>query len=141
MPADLESGDEAARRHFEGAEPWDPDQEWGLRMLVDALRARAVPVVLVRYPLSAGYLEAAHTLGADDGTRRDALFAELAAGGGVRELDFERAFVDRPELFADGDHLNVDGKRTFTALLARALFDAGLLTAPRWEILKRPVMR
>lgn len=141
MPPDLEDGAEAAERHFAGAEPWDEDQVWGLQRLVEALRARDVPVVLVRYPLSRPYLEAAAGYGADDGARRDALFAALAEGGGVDQLDFERLFQDRAELFADGDHLNADGKRAFTARLAQALHQRGLVAAPRWDILRRPVPR
>jgi hypothetical protein len=141
MPPDLEDGQEAAARHFAGAEPWDPDQAWGLTRLVEALRARGVHVVLVRYPLTAAYVAAARAYGADDGTRRDALFAQLSADGGVEQLDFERVFFGRDELFSDGDHLNAEGKRAFTALLARELFQRGLVAAPRWEVLKRPVRR
>lgn len=141
MPADLEDGRETAQRHFAGAEPWDPDQEWALRQLVGELQRRHVHVVLVRYPVTDLYREASRGYGADDGARRDALSAELAAGGGLDDLDFETAFTGHDEWFADGDHLNADGKRRFTGLLAKELYARGLVSAPRWEILKRPVPR
>lgn len=141
MPPDLEDGAEAAARHFRGAEPWDPDQEWALRQLVGDLRSRGIRVVLVRYPLTDAYVAAASALGADDGSRRDALFASLAAGGGVDQLDFERAFAGQDDLFSDGDHLNIEGKRRFTGLLAKELHQRGLVAAPRWDVLQRPVKR
>ena len=139
VQADQENGAQTAHRHFDDTLPWDPDQAWALSALVQDLRARGIHVVLVRYPLTRQYLRVSAALGADEGPLRDALFTELAAGGGVEQLDFERAFVDHDEYFQDGDHLGVEGKRVFTGLLAHALADRGLLSAPHWGVLESPV--
>ncbi|MEZ4235766.1 MAG: SGNH/GDSL hydrolase family protein [Myxococcota bacterium] len=122
----IEGGVEVARRHFQGADPWNDDMVWAFRRLLDDLRGRGIRVVLVRYPVSRAYFFEAQRLGVDV-AKRDALLAEVGAPGVVDHLDFERALFRTPDLFADGDHLNPAGKRQFSRILAERLRALGVL--------------
>jgi hypothetical protein len=124
--ADVEGGVEAARRHLLGSDPWDEAMVDALRRLVADLRERGIRVILVRFPVTAAYAKESRRLGADP-ARRDALLAELQAGGGVDHLDHEALFFGRPDLFGDGDHLAPRGKRLFTDVLARDLARLGVI--------------
>lgn len=122
----FENGTLAARRHFAGADPFDPDMVHALRSLIDDLVGRGIRVVLVRYPVTALYARESRRLGADPALR-DALLAELERPGVVDHLDFESLFFREPELFGDGDHLNAVGKRRLTDALAPELVRLGVL--------------
>jgi hypothetical protein len=121
----FEDGPTVARRHFEAASAWDPDMVWAFRRILADLERRGIRVVLVRYPVTAGYARAAADYGA---TRdlRDQLFAEVGRPGVVDQLDFEDVFVGQREHFGDADHLSALGKRQFTLLLGDALRDLGV---------------
>jgi hypothetical protein len=123
----FEPGAMAARRHFEGADPWDEDMAWALRRLVDDLVGRGLRVVLVRFPVTRAYAVEAARLGAVPAPR-DALATEMVRPGVVDHLDLEGAFFGQPALFGDGDHLNPIGKRRFSQLLASELRRIGVLT-------------
>lgn len=126
----FDSGIEAARRHFSGADLWDADMVWAFRRLLDDLRGRGLRVVLVSYPVHRAYIAEARRLGVDPG-RRAELLAEVLEPGRVDHLDFEAALVRAPELFVDGDHLNIPGKRRFSKLLAERLRAMGVLVSDR----------
>ncbi|MEQ1505872.1 MAG: hypothetical protein ABMB14_26795 [Myxococcota bacterium] len=129
----FENGTDAARRHLEGADVWDPDMEWAFRRLVSELVERRIRVVLVRFPVTRAYAAESRRLGADPALR-DQLLTELAKPGVVDHLDFESMFFDSPEMFGDGDHLNPIGKRRFSLTFAEALVRLGVIAqvhAPR----------
>lgn len=126
---DVESGEDAARRHFEHSRPWDPAMVESLTRLVDELRRRSIRVVLVRFPMTGSYSRVSRELGADPAAR-DALLAELGAGGGVDHLDYESLFWREPRMFGDGDHLSPAGRRAFTPILGRDLVALGILHRP-----------
>ena len=121
----FEDGPTVARRHFEGADPFDPDMVWAFRRILADLEERGIRVILVRYPVTAGYSRAAEGYGA---TRelRDRLFDEVGDPGVVDQIDLEEAFVGKREYFGDADHLSHLGKRQFTRLLADELIGFGI---------------
>jgi hypothetical protein len=121
----FEDGPTVARRHFAGADPFDPDMVWAFRRLLGDLEERGIRVVLVRYPVTAGYTTAAEGYGATRALR-DRLFAEVGQPGVVDQIDLEDALVGQPQFFGDADHLSVVGKRQLTRLLARELVLLGL---------------
>lgn len=121
----FEDGPTVARRHFEGSDPFDADLVWAFRRILEDLRGRGIRVVLVRYPVTAGYAEAAASYGATRALR-DALFAEVGEPGIVDQLDFEDALVGHRDLFGDADHLSIQGKRALTKLLAVELARLGV---------------
>ncbi len=123
----LEGGPRAARRHLQGADPWDPDMAWALRRILALCREAELRVVLVRYPVTRSYAQESRRLGADPALR-DALLAEIRQDGVVDHLDFEAVFFDEPRMFSDGDHLNPTGRRWLSRLLARSLQQLGVLT-------------
>jgi hypothetical protein len=122
----FESGERAARRHLQGADPWDPDMEWAFRRLLGELQARKLRVVLVRFPVTEDYAKESRVLGADP-VLRDKLLSEIAQPGVVEHLDYEALFFGRPNMFVDGDHLSQTGKRKFSEILASDLRALGIL--------------
>ncbi|MCA9489102.1 MAG: hypothetical protein KC621_04250 [Myxococcales bacterium] len=123
---DVEGGEQAAKRHFEGSEPWDPAMVLSLRHLVEDLRSRGIRVVLVRFPVTGPYARVSRALGGDPKLRDD-LYEELRRGGGVDQLDYESLYFREPRMFGDGDHLSVTGKRAFTLALGRDLARLGII--------------
>jgi hypothetical protein len=122
----FESGERAARRHLQGADPWDPDMEWAFRRLLGELQHRGLRTVLVRFPVTEDYARESRALGADPALR-DRLAAEIVKPGTVDHLDYEALFFGRPAMFADGDHLSQAGKRKFSEILASDLRALGIL--------------
>ena len=122
----FESGRRVARRHLQGADPWDEDMEWAFRRLLADLKARGIRVVLVRFPVTRDYAEESRALGADP-ELRNRLLAEIAEPGVVEHFDYEGLFFDRPVMFSDGDHLSVVGKRKFSQVFASDLRALGIL--------------
>lgn len=122
----FEPGQLAARRHLAGADVWNADMEWAFRRLVDDLVGRGIRVVLVRFPVTHAYANESRRLGADPALR-DALLASVGRPGVVDHLDAEALFFDDPEMFGDGDHLNLAGKRRFSEFLAAELRRLGVL--------------
>jgi len=119
------NGQEAAADHLAGYDHADPALTWALRRIVAELRAREIRVVLVTYPMSAGYSRAARDLGADMSPQH-ALLAELGAPGAVDHLDFEGLFHGKPDNFYDGDHLSRTGRMRFSRLLRQKLLALGV---------------
>ncbi len=121
-----ENGATAARRHLEGANPWDPDMEWAFRRILEGCRRARLRVVLVRYPVTALYARESRRLGADPALR-DALLEEVLEPGVVDHLDFEDVLFGQVGVFGDGDHLNPFGRRIFSLALADELRGLGVL--------------
>jgi hypothetical protein len=119
------TGQEAAEDHLAGHDLADPTQIWALRQLVSELRARQTRVILVTYPVSAGYSKTARELGADMSAQRK-LVAELSSPGQVDHLDFENLLHGKPEHFYDGDHLSRSGRVRFSRLLRQKLLALGI---------------
>ena len=86
-------------------------ERW-LGPIVARYRAAGVPVVVVRIPT--------RPVHRDVPPEPSGMLAELAASGSVRLVP-QAAYValERPELFADHDHLDAAGSRVFSALFAR----------------------
>lgn len=124
-----EDGTMVAQRHLRGAQPWDPVMEDGFRTLVADILQRGIRIVLVRFPVTRDYAVELRRLGADP-SKREALFAEIGRPGVVDQLDYEKLFFGKPEMFADGDHLNPIGKRELSIALARDLYAMGILPTP-----------
>ncbi|MBX2798261.1 MAG: hypothetical protein KTR31_11345 [Myxococcales bacterium] len=124
----FENGVQAARRHFARGDPFDRDMVWAFRRILTGCRRAGLRVVLVRYPVTRGYARESRRLGGDP-SLRDELVGEFAQEGTVDHLDFEGLYFDQPDLFGDGDHLNVFGKRAFTTELRSALVELGVLPA------------
>ena len=119
------SGRDAAQEHLGGYNHADPALSWALREIVRTFRERGTRVVLVSYPMTAGYSNTARRLGADMGPQK-ALVAELAQAGAVEHLDFETLFHEKPEKFYDGDHLSKPGREHFSRLLRQSLLSLGI---------------
>lgn len=118
------AGLERAEHHFQGHISEDPVLlEYFDRILLECRNA-GVEVLLVAYPVSRDYLAGARdSLGVDPtlpGPHR------IAAEHGLVPVEgFLQTFVDRPELFADPDHLNQAGAAEFTDLLMAHLGNPG----------------
>jgi len=119
------TGQQAAIDHLSGYRHDDPALTWALRELVADLRAREIRVILVTYPVSAGYSREARSLGADMSPQQR-LVDELGAPGTVDHLDFESLFHGKPDHFYDGDHLSRTGRMRFSRLLRQKLLALGL---------------
>jgi hypothetical protein len=88
-----------------------------LRGLIEELQARGVTVALFTAPYWKAYnkqFPKKHRQRLAENAR------ELSKRTGVRHYDFsdDARFSDAPELFANADHLNVDGKRIFSKIVA-----------------------
>lgn len=88
-----------------------------LRTLIAELQARGVTVALFTAPYWQAYNEQfprTHRRRVAENAR------ELAKAMGVRYYDFsdDSKFSDAPEIFANSDHLNIDGKRIFSKAIA-----------------------
>ena len=119
------TGRQAAADHLAGQDLSDPAQTWALRQLVSELLERKTRVILVTYPVSAGYSKAARALGADMSAQRN-LVADLSKAGQVDHLDFESLLHGKPEYFYDGDHLSRSGRARFSRLLRQKLLALGV---------------
>ena len=81
---------------------------------------RGVRALLVRFPLSGEYLRALNAK--VDLSRVDTrIQGSVARFGSAELLDARRAFAGAPELFADVDHLNREGARRLSRLIARRM--------------------
>ncbi len=124
------NADGRARWHFAGKDPLDADFIAYLDKSLALCREHEVGVVLVTYPVTRAYAEAAAPLVSRDSvhtTIQD--LAERYPEAHV--FDFLEAFSDQGHLFSDSDHLNEQGARVFSAMLEDRLADAGLLDAPK----------
>ena len=88
-----------------------------LRGLIEELQARGVTVVLFTAPYWKAYnkqFPKTHQQQLAKNAR------QLSKATGVRYYDFsdDSKFSDAPEIFANADHLNVDGKRIFSKTIA-----------------------
>jgi len=119
------SGREAATEHLAGHDHADPALLWALRALISDFRDRGTRVVLVSYPMSAGYSKTARDLGADLSAQR-ALVEQLADPGKVDHVDTESLFHGKPDKFYDGDHLSKVGRTHFSRLLRQKLLALGI---------------
>jgi len=115
LPADERArvAAERAELHFHAGDAIDAVAETYLVRALQLARARGVGVVVVQYPVSPAYLAAARAR--VDVDALDRRLAELlAAHPEVRRLDARDLFFDRPERFADPDHINRHGARELT---------------------------
>lgn len=98
-----------------------PDAVVFLRKVIDLCREHAIPIVLVQAPTHAVYLKSAEMR-----LRRFAAFMDdLAAEYGILYLDFANSgrFPSwNANLFFDTSHLNSEGARLFSRILAEDLF-------------------
>jgi len=81
--------------------------------LIGRMRTAHIPVIIVRIPTRPlARPGTAESLGAS--------LREFSAGGGVRVVRAAAyEALERPEFFADEHHLNIEGRKHFSALLAR----------------------
>lgn len=119
-------GGVVARRHFEGQRVDDPTMLWAFRSLLRFLEVKDIRVVLVAYPVTRAYFEAARPFG---GRRfaRETVLQPLLDKGRVEFLDYEQALFDQDTLFLDADHLNPGGARRFSRAIRPKLVEMGLL--------------
>lgn len=121
----------AARRAEEhyGGQVWPAKtQEDYLRALLDLCRTRGIRPVLVRYPVTREYQEAAQSY-VDAEAYEAIVRGVLADYPEALFLDYATTFEQTPLVFGDADHLNALGRRHFTAMLRADLEKAGLLSA------------
>lgn len=94
----------------------DEDQSDRLKLslinIIDLCKKNDIELIGIKFPLTKEYIEAAEGMsGSAD---------SIIAVNGYKVLDCTDLYIDRPEFFADQDHLNDDGakdlvKRIFTA--------------------------
>jgi hypothetical protein len=86
-----------------------PDEEQSERLkqslqdIIDLCKKNNIELIGIKFPLSKEYLEAA------EGYTGDA--DELLMINGYEVLDCTELYIDRPEFFADQDHLNDEGAK------------------------------
>ncbi len=111
--------------HFEGVTYIDPLVAEYFNRLLDLLEEEDVQIVLVSFPSTPDYQNAA----AQYFSVEDHL-AEMEALIGDREnvliLDYHNLFSDRYDLFVNADHLNINGARVFTQILLADLEKNGI---------------
>jgi hypothetical protein len=106
--------------HLEGYEPFHPQRVADFLRLLDYCEEQGILVLLVRFPLTAEYLEAAasHV----DIEKHDRRVMELIANRpGVAVLDVRSRFADNARLFIDPDHLTSLGSKRLAPAIDRAL--------------------
>jgi hypothetical protein len=89
-----------------------------LKRLIAEARGRGIRVVLVDMPVTDGYV-ARHPHGEADYVTFRAELGQIAAQGGVAELNFDS--LRNPSYFGDDVHLNSVGAQVFTTQLVAAL--------------------
>lgn len=112
--------------HFDGYTYMDHVLVDYFYRLLDLLDMYGITVVLVYYPVTDTYYQAA----ADYIPVEDHLAAVehlVAERPPALILDYHDLFFGQLEYFSDSDHLNVDGAEIFTDLLIQNLQEAGLL--------------
>ncbi|MBW2266950.1 MAG: hypothetical protein JRH16_00140 [Deltaproteobacteria bacterium] len=103
--------------HFGQAPGLDPTLGYYLGKLLSLCAERGIRVLLVRFPLGDAYLEAL-----PDPAASDAMIARMVdASENAELLDARRVFANRPQLFADVDHLNREGAALLSRRVARRL--------------------
>lgn len=77
-----------------------------LQKIIDLCRCNGIELIGIKFPLAKEYIEAAQ----DKTGEAD----EMLAVNGFRVLDCTDLYIDRPEFFADQDHLNEEGAKDLT---------------------------
>ncbi len=116
----LSAAQSAAAIHLRERDAFDPQRVDDFLRLLDLCRTRGIRVLLVKFPLTADYLdEAAKYVDIDAHDRR---VAELVADRpGLALLDARSMLGNRIELFTDSDHLNSRGSKLLAAEINRSL--------------------
>ena len=106
--------------HLGRREPFDPRNVDDFDRLLDLCDEKGIRVLLVKFPLTREYLDAAEPFVDIDG--HDRRVADLVDDrAGVAVLDVRSRFPDRTELFTDPDHLNSRGAKLLAADINAAL--------------------
>ncbi len=109
-----------AAMHLRRRESFDPRNVDDFGRLLDLCHEKGIRVLLVKFPLTREYLDAADPFVDIDG--HDRRLAELVDDrAGLAVLDVRSRFSDRAELFTDPDHLNSRGARLLAASINAAL--------------------
>ncbi len=109
-----------AAMHLRRRESFDPRNVDDFGRLLDLCHEKGIRVLLVKFPLTREYLDAADPL--IDIDEHDRRLAELVDDrAGVAVLDVRSRFSDRAELFTDPDHLNSRGAKLLAAGINAAL--------------------
>lgn len=74
-----------------------------LQKIIDLCRINNIELIGIKFPLSKEYLEAAEG--------KTGVADELLMMKGLKVLDCTELYIDRPEFFADQDHLNDEGAK------------------------------
>jgi hypothetical protein len=117
---------EVAERHFDGQRVDDPTMVWAFRSLLRFLEQRDIRVVLVAWPVTRTYYQAALPYGGRQ-FAREQILQPLLDKGRVEFLDLERVLFDQHTLFLDADHLNPVGARRLSSAIRPKLARMGLL--------------
>ena len=118
-PDRSEEAETRALAHFGQGQPFDESMfEYFLRSIA-LIQEKGLRAVVVSYPVTREYAAAASELLAEDPDRR--VEAALEGLDGVTWLRYRETYFDRPQLFADPDHLNLAGAIVLAAQLAEAL--------------------
>ncbi len=117
-----------AREHFRDQDLMHDGLRAAWDRLVGWADERGIPVVAVSFPTSAEYERWVERAGAREVVEtRVARPFVAAAPDRHLWLDLHDLFHDRPDAFADSNHLNAGGRAAFSALLAEELRGRGLL--------------
>lgn len=114
------------RRQLEGNDPLDERLLLCFRDIIDLCSNTGIEVIVISYPITEEYL----TIAENTVTRGDIIFAVgtvLAGHGNAHFLDYSRLFSGAPEYFNDSNHLNEEGARLLTLMLAEDLDELGLI--------------
>jgi hypothetical protein len=118
---------EKAEFHIQGPVHFDPlVSDYFIRILF-LLQKHGVDAILVRYPVAREYYRIVDSK-MDIAGYYDSLYELLAQNQlQLPILDYHNIYWDKPDYFANSDHLNQTGAEAFTMLLKNDLEDLGLL--------------
>lgn len=122
----VERSEVYAKLHLDAAVYISEDVVDYFYRLLDLLEANDIQVVLVWYPITDTYYEAAREYIQPD-LHLEAVRALLVDARPALILDYHDIFDGRPHFFKDPDHVNIYGAEVVTDLLVEDLTAAGLL--------------